>query len=208
MKPKPWVDFQTAAKILGISEDHFARSLRHKVLLPHVRPSKRGRGIVFVADLVDFMRKHGYPREMIRGAFAPPDGKLLWLGRPGSDIVWGDLSRCDPTYCKSALTAGRLMERFPTWGIVINLKTYGYAAGMRVAREVGADEGGPLLIALTCDATQTAKAGRAFDLVIPRPFRSTVAVAKALARLRDSRTTPPGDGRSGGRPHPAGKGAK
>lgn len=138
--------------------------------------------------LLAYMEKWSYHPELIRGAFVPPSGALLWLGS-APDIDWSRLSLCEPIYCRSAYKLGKQVCHMPTWGIVIDLYHH---SGLSIGREIA--EGGygtPLLIALTRTTRQTTLAAKIFDLVIPRPFRSTQALARAIVEFRKARTPTP-----------------
>lgn len=191
LPPQYHFSLSQAVVILGLCRNHVERLIAAGRLRatnqPHPRP-RNSRWRISRDDLVDYMVANGYSPETYRGPFAPEKGALVWMGKP-RDLDWAKLRPVDPTYCRSAYKLGRVVSFTPTWGIVMDA---GCVNGwLRLAREIREDRYCPLMIALTSTPRQARLAARVFDLVIPRPFRSTAEVAAALARFRDQRSVVP-----------------
>ena len=174
-----------AAKVLGISYGMIARLIARGILRSWRHPINRTNGIRR-ADLIAFMQKHHFPPEMWRGAFSPPGGWLLWMGRP-RDLDWGALSMCDPRLVSSPYRLGQLIATTPVWGVVFDMQAYGITNSMRIAEEIASDPGGPLLIALTNSKRESTPAKPVFDKVVQRPFRSARNLARQIIYFRDLR---------------------
>ena len=207
IREKVFYGLRELAAILRVSVPHAAKLVREGSV-PATTVSGQGvRWRIHRDAILKFMRLHQYPDELLRWTDAPPKGVLMWLGR-SPDLDWSKLSQCNPKFVRSAFKLGRLVSFTPTWGILFDLSCF--PGGMAVASEIGEDPYCPLLIALlAADVTRKDRkaAVKVFDLVLPRPFRSSRAVASELAQFRLSKSVNPRvTDASGSRFKPVGRG--